>query len=153
MPCTQSSISTRLSMLSLIFSARHWPFNVTSGMVWTKGIDYFNPTTINAQIPLYKCFSSTYSPDWYCADFCKYISPIINIQSREKELFYKVFLTLLTHQHHHAKYYLTMTKIVFENFQAITCTLGVTYNVNVRYTESLMINMVVSLAVYKRFFD
>ena len=153
MPCTQSSISTRLSMLSLIFSARHWPFNVTSGMVWTKGIDYFNPTTINAQIPLYKCFSSTYSPDWYCADFCKYISSIIKIQSWEKGPFHKVFLPILTQQHHLIEYYLTVTKIALEIFQIITCTLGVTYNVNVRHTESLMINMVVSLAVYKRFFD
>ena len=45
-----------------------------------------------------------------------------------------------------------MTKIAFEIFQVITCTFGVTYNVNVRDTESLMINMVVSLAVYKHFF-
>ena len=152
-PCTQSLISMRLSMLSLIFSASHCPLNVTSGMVWTtKGIDCFNSTTRNAKIPLYKFPSSTFSPDWYCADFCKYISSIIKIQSREKEPFHKGLLTLLTHQHHLAEYYLTVTKVALEIFQVITCTLGVTYNVNVRHTESLMKNLVVSLAVYKSFF-
>ena len=86
--CTQSPISLRLSMLSLIFSASHCPLNVTSGMVWTtNGIDCFNSTTRNAKIPLYKFPSSTFSPDWYCADFCKYISSIIKIQSQEKEPF------------------------------------------------------------------
>ena len=77
----------------------------------------------------------------------------MKIQSREKEPFHKYFLTLLTHQHHLAEYYLTVTRIALKVFQVITCTLGVTYNVNVRHTESLMINVVVSLAVYKSFFD
>ena len=59
-------------------------------------------------------------------------------------------LTLLTHQHDLAEYYLTATKIAsILIFQVITCTFGVTYNVNVKHTEWLMINMVVSLAVYK----
>ena len=153
-PCTQSPISMKLSMLSLIFLASHCPLNVTSGMVWrTRDIDSFNPTTINAKIPLHKFPSSTYYPDWYHADFCKYISSIIKIQSREKKPFHKVFLTLLTHQHHLAEYYLTVTKVALEIFQIKFWTLGVTYNVNVRHTKSLMINMVVSLAVYKSFFD
>ena len=43
--------------------------NVISGTAWTtKGIDCFNPTTIDATIPLHKfLFSSTpaFSPDWY----------------------------------------------------------------------------------------
>ena len=43
-----------------------------------------------------------------------------------------------------------MTKMVLKVFQTITCTLGVTYNVNVRHTKS--VSMVVSLAVYKIFF-
>ena len=41
---------------------------VTSGVGWTaKGIDFFDPTTINVTIPLYRFPSSstpTYSPDW-----------------------------------------------------------------------------------------
>ena len=62
-------------------------------------------------------------------------------------------LTLLTHQHHIVEYYLTVTKTALEIFQVITCTLEVTCNINVGHTESLMINMVVSLAVYESFFD
>ena len=89
-------------------------------MVWTtKGIDCFNPTTLNVKIQLYKFPSSTYSPDCYFADFCKYISSIIEIQSREKEPFHKVFLTLLTQQHHFIEYYLTMTKIVLEAIKVL----------------------------------
>ena len=107
------------------------------------------PDSDNAKIPSHKFPSSTYSPNWYCADFCKYFSSIIKIQSREKEPFHKGLLTLLTHQHHLAQYYLTVTKISLEIFQVITCTLGVTYNVNVRHIESLIINVVISLAVYK----
>ena len=145
--CTQSLISMRMSMLSLVFSASHCPLNVTSGMVWTTKGNYQKRKT-----PLYKFPSSTFSPNWYCADFCKYIWSVIKIQSREKEPFRKVFLTLLTHQHHLVEYYFTVTKIALEIFQIITCTLGVTYNVNVRYNESLMINMMVSLALYKSFF-
>ena len=64
-----------------------------------------------------------------------------------------MFLTLLTHQHHIVEYYLTVTKTALEIFQVITCTLEVTCNINVGHTESLMINMVVSLAVYESFFD
>ena len=56
---------------------------VTSEVAWTtKGIDYINPTITNATTPFYKFPSlstTTYSPDWYCADFCKYISSIIKI--------------------------------------------------------------------------
>ena len=62
-------------------------------------------------------------------------------------------LTLLTHQHHIVEYYLTVTKTALEIFQVITCALEVTCNINVGHTESLMINMVVSLAVYESFFD
>ena len=62
-------------------------------------------------------------------------------------------LTLLTHQHHIVEYYLTVTKTALEIFQVIICTLEVTCNINVGHTESLMINMVVSLAVYESFFD
>ena len=112
--------------VSLIFSASHCPLNVTSGMVWTtKGIDCFNSTTRNAKIPLYKFRSSTFSPDWYCADFYKYIWSIIKIQSWEKRPFHEVFLPFLTQQYHLVEYYLTVTKIVLEIFQIITCTLGV----------------------------
>ena len=64
-----------------------------------------------------------------------------------------MFLTLLTHQHHIVEYYLKVTKMALEIFQVITCTLEVAYNVNVGHTESLMVNMVVSLVVYKSFFD
>ena len=43
-PCTQSPILMRLSMLSLIFSASHCPLNVNFRMVWrTKGIESVNP--------------------------------------------------------------------------------------------------------------
>ena len=43
--------------------------------------------------------------------------------------------------------------MALEIFQVIACTLGVTYNVNVWHTESLMLNMVVSLAGYKSLLD
>ena len=99
------------------FSASHSPLTVASGMVWTaKGTDSFNPTTINAKIPLYKFPSSTHSPDWYCGDFGKYISSIVKIQSWEKKPFHKVFLTLLMHQHNLTGYYLRMKKIALEIF-------------------------------------
>ena len=62
-------------------------------------------------------------------------------------------LTLLTHQHNIVEYYLTVTKTALEIFQVITCTFEVTCNINVGHTESLMINVVVSLAVYESFFD
>ena len=49
----QSPISLRLPMLLVIFSASHFPLNVTSRMAWTKkGIHYFNPTNKNPTIPL-----------------------------------------------------------------------------------------------------
>ena len=38
-----------------------------------------------------------------------------------------------------------MTIIALEIFQVITCTIGVTYNVNVRHAESLMLFKKVSL--------
>ena len=60
---------------------------------------------------------------------------------------------LLTHQYHLVKFDLTMEKMALEIIQVVTCTLGVTYKVNLRDTESLMFNMVVSPAVYKSFFD
>ena len=41
----------------------------------------------------------------------------------------KLFLTLLTHQHHHVEFYLAMTNMASEIFQKITCMLGVMYNV------------------------
>ena len=72
--------------------------------------------------------------------------------SPDKKVFSR-FLALLTHQHHIVEYYLTVTKMALEIFQVITCPLELTYNVNVRHTESWIINTVVSLAVYKRFFD
>ena len=141
----------RLSMLSLIFSSSQCPLNMTSGMGWTtKGIDCFNPTTINVVIP--SSSTPTYSPDWYCADFRKYISSITKYGHKKKSLFHEVFLTRLTCQHHLIEFYLAMTNMASEIFQKITCTLGVMYNVNVRHIESLM-HMVVSLAVYKSFFD
>ena len=72
MPFALTQISMRLSVLPLIFSASHCPLNVTSGLAWfvcgmawkIKGVDYFNRTTINAAIPLYK-FPSLSTPDWY----------------------------------------------------------------------------------------
>ena len=73
-------------MLSLIFSTSQCPLNMTSGMAWaTKGIDCFNPTTINVTIP--SSPTPTYSPDCYYADFRKYNSSIMKIQSQEKEPF------------------------------------------------------------------
>ena len=71
---------------------------------------------------------------------------------KKRSLFHEVFLTRLTCQNHLVEFYLAMTNMALEIFQKITCTLGVMYNVNVRYIESLM-HMVVSLAVYKSFFD
>ena len=90
---TQSPNAMRLSMLSLIFSTSQCPLNMTSGMAWTtKGIDCFNPTTINVMIP--SSSTPTCSPDYYSADFRKYISYIIKIQSQEKEPFsWSVFNT------------------------------------------------------------
>ena len=125
-------------------------------MPWAKKfIDCFDSITIDATILLYKfpCLPTpTYFPDWFCAYFCKYISSIIKIQSREKRPFYKVFLTPLTHQHHLVEFYLRMKKMALGIFQLITCAFGMTYNANVRYIKPLMLNMVVSLAVYKIFF-
>ena len=60
-----------------------------------------------------------------------------------------MFLALLTHQHHLVEYYLTVTKIASEIFQVITWRLEVTYNVNLRPTGSLMIDMVVPLPLIK----
>ena len=48
----------------------------------------------------------------------------------------KLFLTLLTHQHHHVEFYLAMTNMASEIFQKITCMLGVMYNVIVVYISN-----------------
>ena len=126
---------------------------VTFGMAWTtKGIGCLNPTTINATTALSCLLLHT-----LLIDSVQIFANIFYLSSKyiheERNLFHKVLLMLLTHQHHLAKFYLTMTKMALEIFQVITCTLGMTYNVNVKHTESLMLNMVVSLAVYKSFFD
>ena len=139
---------------------------VTFGMAWTtKGIGCLNPTTINAATALSRLLLHT-----LLIDSVQIFANIFYLSSKyiheERNLFHKVLLMLLTHQHHLAKFYLTMTKMALEIFQVfffffffffffqvITCTLGMTYNVNVKHTESLMLNMVVSLAVYKSFFD
>ena len=126
---------------------------VTFGMAWTtKGIGCLNPTTINATTALSRLLLHT-----LLIDSVQIFANIFYLSSKyiheERNLFHKVLLMLLTHQHHLAKFYLTMTKMALEIFQVITCTLGMTYNVNVKHTESLMLNMVVSLAVYKSFFD
>ena len=60
---------------------------------------------------------------------------------------------LLTHQYHLVEFSLIITKMGLEIIQVITCTHGVTYNVNVGHTQSLMLNKVVSFTVYKSFFD
>ena len=126
---------------------------VTFGMAWTtKSIGCLNPTTINATTALSRLLLHT-----LLIDSVQIFANIFYLSSKyiheERNLFHKVLLMLLTHQHHLAKFYLTMTKMALEIFQVITCTLGMTYNVNVKHTESLMLNMVVSLAVYKSFFD
>ena len=74
-PRTQSPISLRLSMLSLIFTTNHCPLNVTSGWAWLwnglnneRTVDCFYRTTIGTTIPLYKFPSlstHTCSSDWY----------------------------------------------------------------------------------------
>ena len=151
----QSPNSMRLSMLSINISASHRPLNVTSGIVWTTtGTDSLNPTAINATVPLNKFpFLSTpsYSPDWYCADFYKYISSS-KYSHKKRNLFHELALRLLTHQHQLVEFYLILAKTLLEIFQVITCSFGVTYNVNVRHTKSLMLNTVVSHAVYESFF-
>ena len=75
------------------FSSSQCSLNMTSRMAWTmKGIDCFNPTTMNVMVP--SSSTPTYSPDWYSADFCKYISSIIKIQPQETEPFsWSVFNT------------------------------------------------------------
>ena len=144
-------------MLPLNVFAIHCPLNVTPGMAWTtKGIDSLNRTTIITIISLHEFHSSstpTYSPDWCCADFWKYISCIIKIQSQQKETFSWTVFNTLMHQHHLVEFYLTMAKKVFEVFQVVSCSIRVTYNVNVRHTKSLMLNINVSHAVYKSLFD
>ena len=73
-----SLISMRFSILSLTFSASYCPLNVTSWLTWlgcgkawtTKDVDYFNRTTINLTIPLYK-FLSLSTPDWYWSDYTR----------------------------------------------------------------------------------
>ena len=72
---------------------------------------------------------------------------------KKRSLFHERFLTLLTHEHHLVEFYLAIAKTAFEIFQVITCSLGMTYNVNLRHTKSMMLNIVVFHAVYKSFFD
>ena len=158
----------RLSILSLIFSASHCPLNVTSGMVGTtKDIDclfwsnYFkrNNSFVIPSIPS-KIPSSfltrllLHTLLIYTVQIFSNTFHLSSKQSHKKSsLFHEVFLMLLTHQYHLVKFDLTMAKVALEIIQVITCTLGVTYKVNVRDTESLMLNMVVSPLVYKSFFD
>ena len=145
----------RLSMLSIIFWISHCLLNVTSRMAWaTKGTDCFNPTTIYAAIPLFKTpCQLLYILLINTAQIFANPFYLSSKHSREKRsLFHNAFLTLLTHQHHLVEFYLAMAKMTLVIFQVITCTLGVTYNLNVRHTESLVLNMVVFLAGYKSFF-
>ena len=139
-------------MLSLIFSTFQCPLNMTSGMAWTtKGRDCFNPTTINVMPFLPRQLLHT-----LLIDIVQIFANTFHLSSKyshkKRSLFHEVFLTRVTCQHHLVEFYLAMTNMILEIFQKITCTLGVTYNVNVRYIESLM-HMVVSLAAYKSFFD
>ena len=64
-----------------------------------------------------------------------------------------VLFTFLTHQRHHVEFCLTMAIVALGIFPKTAYTFGVTYNVNVKHTKSLILNMVVSLVVYKSFFD
>ena len=84
-PRTQNPVFPRFSILLAILSHNHWPLNVTSGIAWTTNdVDYFNPTTIKAMIHLYRSpslLALTYSPAWYWAALCKYISSIIKMRS------------------------------------------------------------------------
>ena len=150
--CTSCTMSKFYDVVNAINNFFDQPMSVKydSGIAWTtNSIDCFNPTTINVMIP--SSSTTTYSPEWYCAGFCKYISSIIKIQSQKRSLFLAVFLTRLICQHHLVEFCSEMTNMTSEIFQKITCTLGVMYNVNLRHIESLM-HMVVSLAVYKSFF-
>ena len=139
----QSQNSTRLSMLSINVSASHGPLNVTSGMIWTtKGIDTLNPTTIIATVPLYK-FPSLLLLYTLLIDTVQIFANTFHLSSKyshmKKKLFHELLVTLLTHQHDLIEFYLTMAKTALEISQVITCSLGVTYNVNVRHTKSLML--------------
>ena len=145
----------RLSMLPLNVTVIHCSLNVTSAMAWTtKGKDSLNRTTTNAKIPLYEFHSSSTpacSPDWCCAEYLQIHFMYHQNTVTKKKTFSWTAFNALKHQHHLAEFYLTMAKKAFEVFQAITCSTGVTYNVNVRYTRSLMLNIVVSYTVYKSF--
>ena len=132
----QSHNSTRLSILSINVSTSHCPLNVTSGMIWaTKAIDSLNPTTINATVPLHK-FPSLLLLYTLLIDTVQIFANTFHLSPKyshtKKSLFHELLVTLLTHQHCLIEFYLTMAKTV------ITCSLGVTYNVNVRHTKSLM---------------
>ena len=148
----QSPNSMKLSMLSINVSASRCPLNLTYAMVWTtKGIDSLNPTTMDATTTFYKflaLYISLYSPDWYCAF---HLSSKHN--RKKRSLFHELFLTLLTHQHHFVEFDLTMAKTALQIFQVKTCLLGVTYNVNVSHSISLILNTVVSHAVSSMFFS
>ena len=93
---------------------------------------------------------SSYSPDWYCANTFHLSS---KYNHKKRSLFHELFLTLLTHQNHFVEFYLTMAKTALQIFQVKTCVLGVTYNVNVRHSISLILNTVVSHAVSSVFFS
>ena len=123
---TQSTNSARLSMLSQNVPASHCPLNMTSGMAWTtKGIDNLNPTTISATIPSFVQISFLV--------YSYILSWLI--------LWRFLQIHFIYHQN-------TVTRK-----GVITCSLGVTYSVNLRHTKWLVLNIVVSHAVYESFFD
>ena len=116
-------------MLSLIFSTSQCPLNMTSEMAWTtKGIDCFNPTSINVVIPS----SSTHT---LLIDVVQIFVNTFHLSSKysqkKSSLFHEVFLTRLTCQHHLVEFYLAMTNMASEIFHKITSTLGVMYNVKI----------------------
>lgn len=67
--------------------ASHSPLIVISGeALMMIGTDYFNPTIINATIPLKSRplqSAPTYFPAWCCVPLSKYISSAISTQSVE----------------------------------------------------------------------
>ena len=59
----------------------------------------------------------TYSPDWYYADFHKYISSIIKIESQEKQPFSWSVFNTLNMSTYLVEFYLAMTNMASEIFQ------------------------------------
>ena len=148
----QSLNSMRLLMLSLNIGQPHSvKFDSWNGLN-SEGIDSLIPTTMNTTIPLYKFLFSptlTYYPDRQSGDFCKYMSSAIKIMSQEKKPF---SWTVFNHFNASAplvEFHLTMAKTGLE----ITCSLGGTYNLNVRHAKSLILSILVFHAIYKSFFD